>query len=156
MCRALPLGRPAPVLPSFRPPARPSARQEAKEDAAEESGWKLCHGDVFRPPARFGTLAVYVGTGAQVFGMTFVTMLFALLGFLSPANRGGLMTAMLFLYVFMGERERESARREHSPPRVARRAQHAEKGGSAQSTLRRASRAARRSAQNRQGQRAYY
>ena len=27
---------------------------------------------------------------------------FAVLGFLSPANRGGLMTAMLLLYVFMG------------------------------------------------------
>ncbi|KAG8457352.1 hypothetical protein KFE25_014081 [Diacronema lutheri] len=75
---------------------------DAKEDAAEESGWKLVHGDVFRPPAHFGLLAVYVGTGAQVFGMTFVTMTFALLGFLSPANRGGLMTAMLLLYVFMG------------------------------------------------------
>ena len=27
---------------------------------------------------------------------------FAVLGFLSPANRGGLMTAMLLLFVFMG------------------------------------------------------
>ena len=35
-------------------------------------------------------------------GMTFVTMLFAVLGFLSPANRGGLMTAMLLLFVLMG------------------------------------------------------
>ena len=34
--------------------------------------------------------------------MTFVTMIFAVLGFLSPANRGGLMTAMLMLFVFMG------------------------------------------------------
>lgn len=31
-----------------------------------------------------------------------VTMIFAVLGFLSPANRGGLMTAMLLLFVFMG------------------------------------------------------
>ena len=34
--------------------------------------------------------------------MSVVTMLFAVLGFLSPANRGGLMTAMLLLFVFMG------------------------------------------------------
>ena len=34
--------------------------------------------------------------------MTFVTMSFAVLGFLSPANRGGLMTAMLLLFVLMG------------------------------------------------------
>lgn len=60
------------------------------------------HGDVFRPPAAPAALAVYVGTGVQIFGMTLITMVFAVLGFLSPANRGGLMTAMLLLFVFMG------------------------------------------------------
>lgn len=34
--------------------------------------------------------------------MTLVTMIFAVAGFLSPANRGGLLTAVLLLYVFMG------------------------------------------------------
>lgn len=34
--------------------------------------------------------------------MSLVTMIFALLGFLSPSNRGGLMTAMVLLWVFMG------------------------------------------------------
>jgi len=34
--------------------------------------------------------------------MTVTTMTFALLGFLSPANRGGLLTAFLLLFVFMG------------------------------------------------------
>lgn len=38
---------------------------ESKEEAAEESGWKLVHGDVFRPPQRAGLLAVYLGTGVQ-------------------------------------------------------------------------------------------
>lgn len=60
------------------------------------------HGDVFRPPQKAGLLAVYVGTGVQLIGMSLVTMMFAALGFLSPANRGGLMTAMLLLFVFMG------------------------------------------------------
>ena len=60
------------------------------------------HGDVFRAPARAGLLAVYVGTGSQLLAMTVVTMGFAVLGFLSPANRGGLMTAMLLLFAFMG------------------------------------------------------
>lgn len=45
---------------------------------------------------------MYVGTGMQLIGMGVVTMVFAVLGFLSPANRGGLMTAMLLLFVFMG------------------------------------------------------
>jgi transmembrane 9 superfamily protein 2/4 len=40
-------------------------------------------------------LAVSVGNGVQVFAMTVVTMIFAVLGFLSPANRGALMTAMV-------------------------------------------------------------
>ena len=60
------------------------------------------HGDVFRPPAAASLLCTYAGTGIQLFGMTLVTMVFALLGFLSPANRGGLTTAMLMMFVFMG------------------------------------------------------
>ncbi|CAI9765769.1 unnamed protein product [Fraxinus pennsylvanica] len=75
---------------------------ETQEEAQEETGWKLVHGDVFRPPANSDLLCVYVGTGVQFFGMIVVTMIFASLGFLSPSNRGGLMTAMLLLWVFMG------------------------------------------------------
>jgi transmembrane 9 superfamily member 2/4 len=75
---------------------------ETAGEAQEETGWKLVHGDVFRPPPRSMYLATYVGTGMQLLGMVLVTMIFAVLGFLSPANRGGLTTAMLLLYVFMG------------------------------------------------------
>ena len=42
------------------------------------------------------------GTGVQIFMMSLVAMGFAILGFLSPANRGGLLTAILLLFVFMG------------------------------------------------------
>nr|XP_025617990.2 transmembrane 9 superfamily member 7 [Arachis hypogaea] len=75
---------------------------ETQDEAQEETGWKLVHGDVFRPPVNSNLLCVYVGTGVQLFGMSLVTMIFALLGFLSPSNRGGLMTAMVLLWVFMG------------------------------------------------------
>lgn len=75
---------------------------ETQEEAQEESGWKLLHGDIFRPPSKSDLLCVYVGTGVQCFGMVLVTIIFAALGFLSPSNRGGLMTAMLLLWVFMG------------------------------------------------------
>eukprot|EP00252_Welwitschia_mirabilis_P005190 TRINITY_DN1567_c0_g1_i4.p1 TRINITY_DN1567_c0_g1~~TRINITY_DN1567_c0_g1_i4.p1 ORF type:complete len:644 (+),score=82.99 TRINITY_DN1567_c0_g1_i4:273-2204(+) len=75
---------------------------ETQDEAQEETGWKLVHGDVFRPPPQSSLLCVYVGTGVQFFGMTLVTMIFAMLGFLSPSNRGGLMTAMVLLWVFMG------------------------------------------------------
>uniref|UniRef100_A0A7N0V032 Transmembrane 9 superfamily member n=1 Tax=Kalanchoe fedtschenkoi TaxID=63787 RepID=A0A7N0V032_KALFE len=75
---------------------------ESQDEAQEETGWKLLHGDVFRTPVNSGLLCVYVGTGIQMVGMALVTMTFALLGFLSPSNRGGLMTAMVLLWVFMG------------------------------------------------------
>jgi len=73
-----------------------------EETTIEESGWKLIHGDVFRPPRNASSLAAYVGTGVQLLSATLITMLFAVMGFLSPANRGGLQTAMILLFVFMG------------------------------------------------------
>jgi len=75
---------------------------EEREEAQEETGWKLIHGDVFRPPAFCHGLCVLVGTGYQLIGMSIITLFFAVLGFLSPANRGGLMTSMLLLFVLMG------------------------------------------------------
>ncbi|KAL1515628.1 hypothetical protein AB1Y20_002246 [Prymnesium parvum] len=75
---------------------------EVSDDVEEETGWKLVHGDVFRPPKAGMMLSVFVGTGVQLMAMAVITMIFAVLGFLSPANRGGLMTAMLLLFVFMG------------------------------------------------------
>lgn len=75
---------------------------EAGEDAHEEYGWKLVHGDVFRPPRRGMLLSVMIGSGIQVFIMTLVTLFFACLGFLSPANRGALMTCAMVLYVCLG------------------------------------------------------
>lgn len=71
-------------------------------EEAEETGWKLVHGDVFRPPSHPMLLSVLIGSGVQVFACTLITMIFAVLGFLSPANRGGLMTAMVVLFVVMG------------------------------------------------------
>mmetsp|Transcript_100178 Transcript_100178/g.188759 ORF Transcript_100178/g.188759 Transcript_100178/m.188759 type:complete len:635 (+) Transcript_100178:60-1964(+) len=72
------------------------------EEAAEETGWKLVHGDVFRKPRHSKLLAVSVGSGMQMLGMSVVTLIFALLGFLSPAHRGGLLQSMMLLFTFMG------------------------------------------------------
>lgn len=47
-------------------------------------------------------LSVWVGSGVQVFLMALITLVFACLGFLSPANRGSLMTCALILYVCLG------------------------------------------------------
>lgn len=72
------------------------------EDAQEEFGWKLVHGDVFRPPRKGMFLSICLGSGCQIFVMTLVTLVFACLGFLSPANRGALMTCAMVLYVCLG------------------------------------------------------
>lgn len=73
-----------------------------EDTVQEDSGWKLVHGDVFRPPKNPMLLSVLVGNGAQLFMMTGFTIAFALLGFLSPSNRGSLATVMVLLYTFFG------------------------------------------------------
>eukprot|EP00871_Galdieria_phlegrea_P005120 jgi/Galph1/5609/GphlegSOOS_G4263.1 len=74
-------------------------RLDEDEDIHEETGWKLVHGDVFRPPPYPKLFAVACGTGAQLVAIAFVTLIFAVLGFLSPANRGGLLQALIALYI---------------------------------------------------------
>ena len=39
---------------------------DSGEDAQEEFGWKLVHGDVFRPPRKGMLLSVFLGSGSQV------------------------------------------------------------------------------------------
>ncbi|KAK3324492.1 hypothetical protein B0T19DRAFT_231395 [Cercophora scortea] len=79
------------------------AGTSALEDGVQEdSGWKLVHGDVFRTPSHPLLLSVFLGNGAQLFVMTGFTIMFALLGFLSPSNRGSLGTIMVFLYTILG------------------------------------------------------
>lgn len=96
------------------------------EDTLEETGWKLVHGDVFRPPKNPRLFAAVVGSGIQIFFMALITIcmhsprwhffnvflinnrftrfltVVAMLGMLSPSSRGALMTSGIFLYVFMG------------------------------------------------------
>ncbi|KAG5189977.1 EMP/nonaspanin domain family protein [Tribonema minus] len=73
------------------------------EEAKEESGWKLVHGDVFRPPHTLPTLfAVFIGTGVQLAVMTFLVLFFAMLGLVSPAQRGNILTCIMLLFVLMG------------------------------------------------------
>jgi transmembrane 9 superfamily protein 2/4 len=74
-----------------------------REDEREETGWKLVHRDVFRPPPTFPMLfCVLTGSGMQLLYMSVTVLLFAAIGFLSPANRGSLMIALILLFVLMG------------------------------------------------------
>ena len=76
--------------------------EQDKEDLQEESGWKLVHADVFRPPQWPILLCCSLGTGMQLLAMSLISIFCAMLGFLSPANRGGLLTATLLTFVLMG------------------------------------------------------
>ncbi|CAG9535319.1 unnamed protein product [Cercopithifilaria johnstoni] len=75
---------------------------EELDDTFEESGWKLVHGDVFRPPPGSMLLVNFVGAGIQLIGMVAITVFFAMLGMLSPASRGSLMSAAIVLFCLMG------------------------------------------------------
>ena len=78
------------------------------------------HGDVFRPPRKPMLLSVLVGNGVQIAIMSLITLstilfvefkftsnycfyriVFACLGFLSPARRGAFMTCKNFLEIFL-------------------------------------------------------
>ena len=76
---------------------------ESGISTSEETGWKLVHQDVFRPPTTCPMfLCVFIGGGVQVLVMALLTIAFAAVGFISPANRGSLMFVMLVLFALMG------------------------------------------------------
>ncbi|KAL0930597.1 endosomal integral membrane protein [Colletotrichum truncatum] len=79
-----------------------SGTSALEDGVQEDSGWKLVHGDVFRNPSHPLLLSVLLGNGVQLFVMTGFTICFALLGFLSPSNRGSLGTIILLLYTILG------------------------------------------------------
>ncbi len=47
-------------------------------------------------------MCTFVGTGIQLFAMLVITLFCGAIGFLSPDNRGALLTLMILLFVFMG------------------------------------------------------
>ncbi|EWC45793.1 hypothetical protein DRE_05130 [Drechslerella stenobrocha 248] len=73
------------------------------DDLLEDTtGWKLVHGDVFRPPVFGGLLAPLVGSGVQLLATMCTLLIFSLIGILNPSYRGGFVSFGLFLFVFAG------------------------------------------------------
>lgn len=76
---------------------------EEREEEYEESGWKLIHADVFRPPSNHGMiLAVLVGSGVQLTIASMASIVFSALGFFNPSRRGSLMTGVLVFFILCG------------------------------------------------------
>merc|ERR1711935_877055 len=76
--------------------------EEELDESIEETGWKLVHGDVFRPPKHFTLLCSFLGSGVQIFFMVLITIFIACCGMLSPSSRGALVSAGFVLFMFMG------------------------------------------------------
>lgn len=68
---------------------------DALEDAL--SGWRNLAGDVWRTPPNAAELAAKFGAGVQILLAGTVTLAFAAAGFLSPASRGALLSALFGL-----------------------------------------------------------
>lgn len=73
------------------------------EEAQDETGWKLVHGDVFRPPQTSPLLlSVLVGTGTQIGMAFFFTLICASIHLMNPMKKGQTLSAIIFLYVLCG------------------------------------------------------
>jgi len=59
--------------------------QKTKGDAEKVPGWKLVHGDVFRPPRYGMLLSLFLGSGIQIFIMTMITLGMSIYRFSRPA-----------------------------------------------------------------------
>ncbi|KAF7803615.1 transmembrane 9 superfamily member 1 [Senna tora] len=70
-----------------------------ERDVSEESGWKLVHGDVFRPPRNLVLLSAVVGTGAQLALLVLLVILLAIVGMLY-VGRGAIVTTFIVCYAF--------------------------------------------------------
>ncbi|XP_009788011.1 transmembrane 9 superfamily member 1 [Nicotiana tabacum] len=67
------------------------------KDVHEESGWKLVHGDVFRPPENLALLSAVVGTGAQLSTLVLLVIISAMIGNLY-IGRGAIITTFIVCY----------------------------------------------------------
>jgi transmembrane 9 superfamily protein 2/4 len=76
---------------------------EEKDEEYDETGWKLVHADVFRPPQNMPMMyCVCIGGGVQMTVSLFFIIVFSAIGFLSPARRGSLMNGILVFYMLSG------------------------------------------------------
>ncbi|MBA0849840.1 hypothetical protein Goshw_021371 [Gossypium schwendimanii] len=70
-----------------------------ERDVSEECGWKLVHGDVFRPPSNLALLSAVVGTGAQLALLVLLVISLAIVGTLY-VGRGAIVTTFILCYAF--------------------------------------------------------
>jgi len=72
------------------------------DEEINEYGWRNVAFDVFRCPENIELLSSILGTGIQLFVMTFYSLFFIRIGLLRPRNGGSYLTIMVMMYVFLG------------------------------------------------------
>ncbi len=77
--------------------------EDANDMIIEETGWKLVHGDVFRPPVRGrAVLSAAVGTGLQIGISIFLTLVLLSLRLINPMKKGQTLSYIVMLYILSG------------------------------------------------------
>ena len=71
--------------------------ESLERDMNEETGWKLVHGDVFRPPAHLEFLSALIGTGIQLALLVLAVILITIAGTLF-VERGTIVTVFIVCY----------------------------------------------------------
>ncbi|CAN6325978.1 unnamed protein product [Urochloa humidicola] len=71
--------------------------ESLERDVNEESGWKLVHGDVFRPPRSLMFLSALVGIGTQLAALILLVIVLAIVGMLY-IGRGAIITTFIVCY----------------------------------------------------------
>lgn len=79
-------------------------RADDEEEAAsgtggEETGWKLVHADVFRPPPSLSLFTAAVGAGVHLLLVTALLLTAAVTGAFSVVRRGAIVAACILLYL---------------------------------------------------------
>ena len=80
-----------------------SATEVKKEDefVLDEIAWKKVKGDVFRRPKCSLLFSVLIGTGVQIFAMTFSLLVFTCIGIVSPEKRGTILSSLYFIFIIL-------------------------------------------------------
>lgn len=73
------------------------------EDEQEETGWKLVHGDVFRPPSTYPlALSVFVGTGSQIATSIVLTLIMSQTHLINPMMKGKALSNVITTFAASG------------------------------------------------------
>lgn len=73
------------------------------EEDVEESGWKMVHGDVFRPPSTQPMfLSVLVGSGTQIAVALLTVLCLSMTNLLNPMMKGKMLTDIVIVFCLSG------------------------------------------------------